>query len=255
MNLEEALRRYQRAAEVRPEEAELRRAVQRAQNALYRAEERRRLSYREFLWTQLRAIQKRWWLLQFLLLCGLGAALPYAHYRACFFQRGLGVAASLFVILLIPELWKNRSCQCMEVEGAAYYSLRQVYAARMVLFGGVDLLLLTAFCGAATAGFGFDPVNLMIQFLLPVLVTACVCFGTLCSKYSFHETTAVALCLLWSALWSVVVLNEKVYAAISLPVWMGSVAAALMILCVTVCRAVRNCNQIWEVALHGIGVE
>lgn len=255
MNLEEALRRYQRATEARPEEGELQRAVQRAKKAFYRAEEHRRLSYREFLWIQFKVIQKRWWLLQFLLLCGLGAALPYANYGACYFQRGLGVAASLFVILLIPELWKNRSCRCMEVEGAAYYSLRQIYAARMVLFGGVDLLLLTAFCGAATAGFGFDPVSLMIQFLLPMLVTACVCFGTLCSEYSFHETTAVALCLLWSALWSAIVLNEKVYAAISLPVWMGLAAAALTALCFSACRAVRQCNQIWEVALHGIGVE
>lgn len=255
MKLEEQLRCYQRATRVRPEEAELRRAVQRARKAFYRAEERRRLSYREFLWAQFKTVQKRWWLLQFLLLCGLGAALPYARYGACYFQRGLGVAASLFVILIIPELWKNRSCQCMEVEGAAYYSLRQIYAARMVLFGGVDLLLLTVFCGAVTAGFGFDPVSLMIHFLLPVLVTACVCFGTLCSKYGFHETAAVLLCVVWSALWSVVVLNEKVYAAISLPVWMGLAAAALTALCVAVHRALRRCDQIWEVALHGISIE
>lgn len=36
----------------------------------------------------------------------------------------MGVASSLFVILMIPELWKNRSCGCMEIEAASCYSLR-----------------------------------------------------------------------------------------------------------------------------------
>ena len=58
-----------------------------------------------------------------------------AEWEAVYIQRSMGVIASLFVILIIPELWKNRTFQCMEIEASSYYSLRQVYAARMLLFG------------------------------------------------------------------------------------------------------------------------
>ena len=33
----------------------------------------------------------------------------------------------------------------MEMESSSYYSLRQIYAARMLLFGAADTLLFTAF--------------------------------------------------------------------------------------------------------------
>lgn len=66
--------------------------------------------------------------------------------------RGMGISASVFVIIMISELWKNRSCHSMEIEQAAYYSLRQIYVARMVLFGLVDVFLLIAFCNIMTIG-------------------------------------------------------------------------------------------------------
>lgn len=77
-----------------------------------------------------------WWLLQ-----SAGTA-----YEV---QRAMGTLAPLFVVLVLPELWKNRSSGALEIECTAYYSLRQIYAARMVLFGLVDLALLTLFFSAA----------------------------------------------------------------------------------------------------------
>lgn len=81
---------------------------------------------------------KRWWVLQFMLLVALWIALSSIHDEI-YIKRSMGVAAALFVILIIPELWKNRSCECMEIEAASYYSLKQVYAARMLLFGVTDV--------------------------------------------------------------------------------------------------------------------
>lgn len=77
----------------------------------------------------------------------------------------MGVAAALFVILIIPELWKNRSCECMEIEAASYYSLKQVYAARMLLFGVTDVFLITLFLGTASAGLNIGLSELVVQFL------------------------------------------------------------------------------------------
>ena len=51
------------------------------------------------------------------------------------------MAETLFAILIIPELWKNRANCCMEVEGSTYYALRQIYSARILLFGLADILL------------------------------------------------------------------------------------------------------------------
>lgn len=48
-------------------------------------------------------------------------------------QRCIGIAAPLFVIMLVPEIWKNRNANAMEIECTSYYSLRQMYAARMML--------------------------------------------------------------------------------------------------------------------------
>ena len=107
-----------------------------------------------------------WWLLQ-----SAGTA-----YEV---QRAMGTLAPLFVVLVLPELWKNRSSGALEIECTAYYSLRQIYAARMVLFGLVDLALLTLFFSAALLAGQATLRDLIINFLLPFLVTGCICLRTL----------------------------------------------------------------------------
>lgn len=92
------------------------------------------LSYMEFLYDQMQFIQKRWWILQGCLLAVLWIFLNDAAdiYEM---QRLMGAGACLFAIFLVPEIWKNRRNQAMEIEGAAYYSLRQVCMVRILLFG------------------------------------------------------------------------------------------------------------------------
>ena len=133
------------------DEQKIRLTVKKSLEAFYTAEEKKILSYHEFLWTQLKVIEKKWWLFQFLLLFCLWFILKNAE-DDFYIQRSLGVIASLFVILVIPEFWKNSSNKSMEIEAVSYFSLKQVYAARTLLFGIADTLLLTVFCGAATVG-------------------------------------------------------------------------------------------------------
>ena len=71
------------------------------------------------------------------LLMLLWSCLPVAS-ESDSLKRIMGIAACAFVILMIPELWKNRASGSMEIEASAYYSLRRVYAARMLLFGMAD---------------------------------------------------------------------------------------------------------------------
>lgn len=80
----------------------------------------------------------------------------------------MGVMAAVFAILLIPELWKNRAANAMEVESSTYYSLRQIYAARMLAFGVVDIGLLSVFTVVVSVTTSIQAKEMVIYFFLPL---------------------------------------------------------------------------------------
>ena len=128
--------------------------------------------------------------------------------------------------------------------------LRGIYAARLVLFGIVDTLILTVFCGGVYAALGIDAVQLMVQFLLPMTVTAAVCFGVLCSRYPFGETMAAALCLMWGALWILLISNDTLYAVFAVPAWIWLFTGAVVFAGTSVYRLLRK-DHYREVAING----
>lgn len=250
MTVENWLMKYKDRKEIVPDNQKIEAAVKKSLDVFYLAEQERMLSYHEFLWTQLKLIQKRWWILQFLLLLILWFVLRDIE-EDFYIQRSLGIIASLFVILVIPEFWKNRGNQCMEIEAVSYFPLRQIYAARLLLFGIVDLFLLTVFCGAATITLHLELLQLTVQFLFPLSVTAGICFGTLCSNHSFSEASAVALCVLWSAVWLLIVLNETIYTKVTPPIWIALIGVAILYIFSALYRLLKNCTQYWEVLHDG----
>ncbi len=208
------------------------------------------LSYRSFLELQFKLIQKRWWLLQFLILMLLWVSLPY-YDDILYSYRSMGVGAVLFIILIIPELWKNRINNCLEIESVTYYSLRQVYAARILLFGIVDMILVTLFCLMTTISLKFSISELLIQFLLPMIITACICFGVLCNKHILNETIAIALCIFWSIVWWLILINDGLYSIMIIPIWIIIFILAIVMLLFFIYRTIYQCNKIWEVSFDG----
>lgn len=253
MDLEKKLKDYHQSRKIIPNEQKVTETIRKSIDVYCSVEQERLLTYREFLWTQLRLIRKRWWLIQLLLLILLWAVLPSVQAEQLV-QRILGVAASLFIILIIPELWKNQTCQSMEIEAASYYSLRQIYAARMLLFGIVDIVLITFFCVSAVITMGILLSQLLIQFIFPMTVTTAICFGILCSKHSYSETTAIMLCILWSSIWLVVILNKKIYTAVTFPLWLAFVGIAFVFFAFTTYRMLHCCNHYWEVKSNEIRI-
>lgn len=251
MNREGKIKKYRKVVPINSCEEKIQETIRNSKNAFLMAEQERVLSYYEFLRTQIQVIKKRWWVLQFLSLTALWIALNSIQDEI-YMKRSMGIVAALFVILIIPELWKNRSCECMEIEAVSYYSLRQVYAARMLSFGVIDILLITLFLVTASTGLHFELSQLVIQFLFPLCVTACICFGILCSKYSFSETFAIILCVIWSAVWLFVVLNENIYAMVTIPIWFVLLGATILFLILAVYRILKNCNKYLEVSLDEI---
>ena len=200
----------------------------------------------DFLIMQSRLIQKRWWLLQGLLLAFV--CLFLCHIETDYMiRRALGLTGPLFVILILPELWKNRNCDAMEVECTTYYTLRSIYAARLTLFAGVDLLLLSVFFAAASLVARITLWEMMIQFILPFNVTCCICFRTLYAKRIRSEALAMLLCILWTGIWAMLIMSNAVYSVISVPIWIAALTASMLGMFHTLCQGREKWQQTLEV--------
>lgn len=239
---------YKKQPEYVIDEAMISRAAKLSKAAFYEAERERGLSRLEFLYQQSQYIRKYLWALQGAVLLMLWWILKYAG-SLYIVQRSMGVAAPLFVVLLVPELWKNRSYAAMEVEGAAYYNLRQIYAARLMVFGLVDLVLLSVFLAAASFTVRMGIWEFAIQFFIPFNVSCCICFGTLYSKMENSETIAAGWCVLWIFMWVQVVLSDRIYNMISTPVWSAILIASLLYLVYSIVRGQKNLDKVWEASL------
>lgn len=204
------------------------------------------MSYLEFLYQQAMYMQKRWWVFQAVILGAIWWLL-YSTRQSQQLQRSTAILVPLFAVMIMPEIWKNRANDSMEIEGTAYFSLRQIYAARMLLFALVDTLLLSCFFVAAAFTLKLTLQEIMLQFFLPFNVTVCICFRTLCSRRENPEYLAVALCLVWTAVWGMMIMKENIYHAITTPFWAISLIGSLLYLVYSVRRTLETCESYWEV--------
>ena len=151
-----------KSSRIIPDENAINNTVKRAKEAYWIGETERYVSWPEFIYQQMFYINKMWWLFQAVVLLLLWLLLKYA-VSGMYAERCMGITAPIFVILFLPELWKNYNYQSMEIEGAAFYSLQKVMAARMLLFGMIDLVLLTAFMGIGVASTEITMREMIIQ--------------------------------------------------------------------------------------------
>jgi hypothetical protein len=206
------------------------------------------ISYFEFLYIQVNFIKKRWWLFQAGILILLWVYLYVTHGDFAVY-RGIGILIPVFVILAIPELWKNIHSKSWEIENTAYYSLRQVYSARLLLFGGVDLLMLSIFMITSNIVMQISFYDILIQCLLPFNVTCCICFGILCGKRFSSEYIAIAFCMTGAAIWYQFVLNTELYTSLSKMILLGILALSTAFLLFTIRKLLKNCKCYGEVNL------
>lgn len=228
------------------DEAKIQKTIAASREAFLTGESERTMSHMEFLYQQCKYIKKRWWLMQGLLLAFVCFLLLGAETDALV-RRTLGLAGPLFVILIYPEIWKNRSIDALEVECTTFYTLRSIYAARLTLFAGVDVAMLSVFYAGASLLTRLTLWQMLTQFLLPFNVTCCICFGTLYSKRVHSQTLSLFLCILWAGVWSLLVLNNAVFRAISVPAWVALLTASVLFLGYTLYRGQRNWQSILEV--------
>lgn len=227
-------------------EEKIRETCIRAKNAFYQGQQEQRCTYFEFMFTQSKYIKKGWWAGQFALLFVLWIVI-YLEGNSRYIKSFMGVLIPVFVIMMMPELWKNRRCQSTEIENAAYFSLRQVYSARMTIFAMVDLVLLSAFLTVMSITVKISVWDMIVNLAIPFNVTCCICFTILFSKRFGSEYLAVALCLVWAFAWWKIILWEGVYTAISQPVWIGLLVMSTVYLVFSVWKVLKNSSEDCEV--------
>lgn len=130
-----------------------------------------RTSYFEFLYEQTKFIKKRWWILQGCVLMCLWIWLSNYTSDIKDMMRIMGISATIFVVLIIPEIWKNRRNGAIEIEQASYYTLRQICTARILMFGVVDLVIVMVFLAITYQTTILSLSDLVVNFLLPVNVS------------------------------------------------------------------------------------
>lgn len=77
MELEEIMKKYSQDIKIKTDEEEILNTIYKCKEVFYQKEQEKMLSYLEFLYTQFKTINKRWWLLQFFLLTAAEMYLIY----------------------------------------------------------------------------------------------------------------------------------------------------------------------------------
>lgn len=224
-------------------EEHIQKTIRRSAQAFCEHEAEHLLSASEFLYTQGRYIRKRWWFLQGLLLLLLWIYMKYTG-SGPHIQRCMGILVPFFALLIMPELWKDRMADAVEIECTTLYSLRQMYAARMFLFALVDLFLITAFLTMISVTMQIQTAELIIQFFLPFNVTCCICFQSLYSRQRRSEPVALFLCMLWITFWTRIILTDRIYELITLPVWGLLLAGSVFWLYGCIRKVWKNCRML-----------
>lgn len=251
MNLEKIMENYKESVNIIPKDENIEDTIRKSKESFYKAEQERLMDYLEFLWIQFHIIRKRWWLFQIILLTAAATILP-ATQSEYYINRYMGVIGALFIIFIIPEIWKNKNYNSMEIEVSSYYSLKQIYAARILLFGIADILMVTVFCGILYGNLHFTFTKILVQFLFPMTITACICFGILCNKYCCSEITSIVLCIIWSTIWLLITTNENIYEKAILPIWLLLLGIAVAFLAYLIYKTLQDCSKYLEVNFNGI---
>lgn len=223
--------------------ARIQEIADRSAAVFYQAEKKQTLSYFDFFYIQLRYCKKRWWFIQAVLL-SVYFLMAFYVLDSATLQRSLGVAASLFIIMIIPEFWKDEATGSTELETTTYYTLRDIYAARLLLFGVVDAAFLFLFCLVLHLAVSVDLLQMVSQFFVPLVITACICFLTLCTWRSRNEMPAVALCVIFSGCWWEATVQQKIFNAIYTPVWLAILAAGLLFLVWCIRKTLRSAGRL-----------
>lgn len=81
-----------------------------------------------------------------------------------YLMRTLGTSSVLFIVMIIPEFWRNKESDSLQIEASCLYSLRQIYSARVFLIGVADVFMITLFLLVCCVGMRMQFMDILVQF-------------------------------------------------------------------------------------------
>ena len=165
MNLEKMMETYKRENSVTPREEKILETIQKSKEIVMEVQSENTMSYTEFLFSQFRLIRKRWWMLQAMLLVLVFLIMPSLK-DTTYFMRMLGVASVFFIVMIIPEFWRNKESNSCQIEVNLFCSPfnDRFIPARIFLIGIVDIVMLTIFLTVACINMKMQFTDLLVQF-------------------------------------------------------------------------------------------
>ena len=111
------------------------------------------------------------------------------------------------------------------------------------MIGVADVFMITLFMLICCVGMRMHFMDILVQFLFPMVVAAGICFAMLNSRAS-NEAASMFGCFLWSVIWWVVTMNDFIYTKITFPVWSILFGLASCFLIGAVYKVVHDCNRL-----------
>ena len=194
----------------------------------------------EFLYSQFLFIQKRWWILQFGCLLLLWILLNLGLSQSIE-RKAIAIIIPLFTLLILPELWKSRQNNMEDIENSSVHTTRDIYLARLILFGAVDLFGLTVLW---LVSFPQGIENLIFELLIPFNGICALMLGCL-TFYSGREFyLPISLCFLFTIGWFLIVSNEFLYTKLSYSLWFMLFLFSSLLLISMICKLMQKCKEV-----------
>lgn len=222
------------------QEEHIQQTVQKSIDSFWKSQKEQQLSIFEFLYIQFQFIQKRWWLLQLgcLLLLWILLNLGFSESIE---RKIVAIIIPFFSILILPELWKTRRFKMDEIENSTIHTTRDIYLARLILFGAFDLFGLTILWSII---YPLGITNLILELLIPFNGICIIILGTL-NVYKGRELyLPLGLCTLFTIIWIMTISNEQLYIRFSLQLWIILFFISTSLLIFIIIRLIHNCKEV-----------
>ena len=128
-----------------------------------------------------------------------------------------------------------------DIENSSVHTTRDIYLARLILFGAVDLFGLTVLW---LVSFPQGIENLIFELLIPFNGICALMLGCL-TFYSGREFyLPISLCFLFTIGWFLIVSNEFLYTKLSYSLWFMLFLFSSLLLISMICKLMQKCKEV-----------
>lgn len=222
------------------QEEHIQQTIKKSIDAFWEHEQKQKPSIFEFLYSQFLFIQKRWWGLQFGCLLLLWILLNFGFSQSIE-RKAIAIIIPIFALLILPELWKSRQTNMEDIENTSVHTTRDIYLARLILFGAVDLFGMTILW-LVTFPQGIE--NLIFELLIPFNGVCTLMLGSLVYYSGREFYLPIGLCFLFTIVWFLIISNDNLYTELSYSLWFLLFLFSSILLLSMICKLMQKCKEV-----------